>query len=244
MPDEIYDKFILHYNLKQWGVHPRELKASLCSRFDVRSGDERRFKPDVPHQGIPTKGYAEWTRRMFEGIPVILNYDFLKRRGEIEARRRLIFTGPIDEFFGFSLGKLKYRGQKRETTYHRSLFAMPEGRWLGAGEHGQVNNPTVEGGPHIRTLNWKNMMPRAFADQIQGHVQTRETPFTPTDPNEYEYPFPDDEFDNLSARYKEMAKADNRLLVCGRLGEGKYYDMDQAIARGMVLAQRLLEEVT
>jgi UDP-galactopyranose mutase len=233
MPRMVYEKFVKGYNEKQWGVPAHTLSAKLCARFDVRHDDEPRLKPNVKYQGIPEPGYAEWTRRMLEGIPVLLNCDYLRCRGEITARKWLVFTGPIDAYFGFDLGKLAYRGQRRVHAYHPEVagFAQP---------CGQVNNPTHDGGPHIRSLEWKHMMRPDLAARITGTVLTTETPFTPTDPSEYEYPFPDDANARLYQHYRRRADALERVLVCGRLGEYRYYDMDQAIGRALALAERIL----
>jgi UDP-galactopyranose mutase len=89
-------------------------------------------------------------------------------------------------------------------------------------------------------MEWKHMMPASAVRNIRGTVLTRETPVEPAHPNEYEYPFPDRANAALYARYRRRAELNPQLLVCGRLGEYKYYDMDQAIARAMVLAERIL----
>lgn len=234
MPRPIYEQFVKGYNEKQWGVPASALSAALCGRFDVRRDDDPRLKPNAKYQGIPEPGYAEWTRRMLDGIPVVLNHDHLARR-DYEARRWLVFTGPIDEYFGFDLGKLVYRGQRRAHTYRPDVsgFAQP---------CGQVNNPTHAGGPHIRTLEWKHMMRPDLAAGIRGTVLTTETPFTPDNPSEYEYPFPDEANARLYREYRRRADALDRVLVCGRLGEYRYYDMDQAIARAIALADRVLHD--
>ncbi|MDB5356495.1 MAG: hypothetical protein JWN24_2948 [Phycisphaerales bacterium] len=233
MPRAIYEKFIKEYNEKQWGVPNSTLAASLCTRFDVRLDDEPRLKPDSKHQGIPAQGYAHWMAKMIEGIPVILNYDFLQRRKEIRASRMLVFTGPIDEFFGYDLGKLVYRGQRRQHTYLPDTdFVQP---------CGQVNNPLHAGGPHIRTLEWKHMMDPQFAGRIRGTVLTTEVPYSPENPADYEYPFPDEKNATLYKAYRQRADGLSRTLVCGRLGEYRYYDMDQAIGRAMMLAEKMLD---
>ncbi|HEX8618737.1 MAG TPA: UDP-galactopyranose mutase [Thermoanaerobaculia bacterium] len=233
MPRVIYEKFVKGYSEKQWGVEARTLSAGLAKRFDVREDDEPRLMRHK-YQGIPSEGYAAFTRNLLAGIPVVLNFDYLHNRNVFEARKRLIFTGPVDEFFEFRLGRLKYRGQQRESTY------LPDVDY--AQGAGQINNPDPGTGAHIRTLEWKQMMPKPFADRIRGTVLTQETPFTPTDPELYEYPFPDDENATLYKRYRELADATAGLLVCGRLGEYRYYDMDQAIGRAMLLGRRLLEQ--
>ncbi|ALF53173.1 hypothetical protein ACX27_10485 [Nostoc piscinale CENA21] len=142
----------------------------------------------------------------------------------------VIFTGPIDEYFNYDMGNLKYRGQQRENLYIRDIeYAFPAA---------QINNPSKVFGTHIRVLEWKHMMPKEYAENIQGTVITKEFPFTPTNPDNYEYPFPDEINNHLYLKYEKRAKQIDKLLVCGRLGEYKYYDMDQAIAKAMTLAKK------
>jgi len=231
MPRVIYEKFVKGYNEKQWGVPATQLSATLAKRFDVRADDEPRLMRHK-YQGIPENGYAAFMEKMLEGIPLQLNCDFLKHRREFKANKLLIFTGPIDEFFVCDLGKLKYRGQRRQHEYLPDVqFAQP---------CGQVNNPDPASGPHIRTLEWKHMMQPEKIPAIRGTVLTREVTVTPENPNDFEYPFPDEANARLYAAYRERAKATPNLLVAGRLGEYKYYDMDQAIARAMLLVKRIL----
>jgi UDP-galactopyranose mutase len=231
MPRFVYDKFVKGYNEKQWGVPAHTLSASLAKRFDVREDDEVRLMRHK-HQGIPTNGYAGLMLRMLEGIPVLLNCDYLKQRGQFKHAKMVVFTGPIDEYFGCDLGRLKYRGQRRQHTYVPDVeFAQP---------CGQVNNPDPNNGPHIRTLEWKHMMQPEFAARIRGTLLTREITVTPTDPNDYEYPFPDEANSRLYQAYRQRALSIPNLLICGRLGEYRYYDMDQSIARAQLLAERIL----
>jgi UDP-galactopyranose mutase len=231
MPALVYHKFVKHYTEKQWGVPAHLLSPELATRFDVRADDDPRLKCH-PYQGIPSEGYTSFMNKLLAGIPTWLNYDYLQQRSALKARKQIIFTGPIDEFFGFDLGKLKYRAQQRTEEYLANTdFFQP---------CGQVNNPGALNGSHIRTLEWKHMMPPTQTTGIKGTVITRETPFTPVDPNHYEYPFPDTVSQSLYRAYRRRAEAIPNLCICGRLGEYRYYDMDQAIARAMVLAQRLL----
>jgi UDP-galactopyranose mutase len=231
MPRSIYEQFVRGYTEKQWGVAACSLSRQLAGRFDVRQDGDPRLKRHR-HQGIPLRGYAALMRNMLQGIPVLLNCDYLRRRHDFAFRKLLVFTGPIDEFYGFELGRLHYRGQQREHDYLPDVeFAMP---------CGQVNNPDPGNGPHIRTLEWKHMLPAPFADRIQGTVLTREVPFSPRDPDQFEYPFPDHANAELYRRYRERADADETVLICGRLGEYRYFDMDQAIARARLLVGRIL----
>ncbi len=232
MPRVVYEKFIKEYNEKQWGVATETLAAQLCTRFDVRLDDEPRLKPGAKYQGIPEPGYAEWMRQMVQGIPVILNCNFLQVREQFRIKRLLVFTGPIDEFFGYELGRLAYRGQKRQHTYIADQDLVQP--------CGQVNNPMHSGGPHIRTLEWKHMMQPEYAKRIRGTVLTTEVPFSPDNPSDFEYPFPDEVNAQLFAGYRRRAEALDKTLICGRLGEYRYFDMDQAIGRAIMLADRIL----
>lgn len=232
MPRVIYERFIKEYNEKQWGVSAQSLSAKLCQRFDIRHDDDPRFKPAVKHQGIPVGGYALWTRRMLEGIPVLLNFDYIEQKWDIRARKLLIFTGPIDSYFDYQYGRLQYRGQQRHHTF------LPDVNWKYPS--GAVNNPMHSGGSHIRTLEWKHWMLKEWAERIPGTLLTTETPFTPTNPNEFEYPFPDEANARLYEKYRRQADSLSNVLICGRLGEYRYYDMDQAIGRAIMLSQRIL----
>lgn len=234
MPEQIYHKFIKGYNIKQWGVDPKTLSASLVKRFDVREDDDPRLMPHHKYQGIPKEGYAKFTANLLEGIPVELNCDYLKRKDEFGYNKMLIYTGPIDEYFGYEFGKLKYRGQQRVHEW------IPGSDW-----HqpcGQVNNPGLENGPHIRTLEWKHMMEASTVSNINGTLITKEITYTPDNPEDYEYPFPDAANAALFKKYKEKAETISDLLICGRLGEYKYYDMDQAIARAFMLVEKRMSK--
>lgn len=235
MPRVIYEKFVKGYSEKQWGVRANSLSAGLARRFDVRLDDEPRLMRHK-YQGLPSDGYAVFTQNLLRNIPVVLGVDFLAVRPSFRARKRLIFTGPIDEYFDFEWGRLHYRGQQRQHEYLPDIdFAQP---------CCQVNNPDRATGPHIRTLEWKHLMPPELAQRIRGTVLTREVTTTPLDTDHYEYPFPDEANTALYRRYRQRAEADPKLLVCGRLGEYRYYDMDQAIARALLLANELLAQTT
>jgi UDP-galactopyranose mutase len=233
MPRKVYEEFVKGYTEKQWGVPANELSATLARRFDVReNGDTRLVRHR--HQGLPRDGYAQFMQSMLAGIDVRLDLDYQIHQSRIKARRKLIYTGPIDEFFGFDLGRLAYRGQVREHIYLRDTeYYQP---------CAQVNNPSPRAGDHIRTLEWKHMMPEEIRSELRGTVITRETPSSPALTHRYEYPFPDDRNRELYARYRKRTHPMPKLLICGRLGEYRYYDMDQAIGRAMKLAGRILKQ--
>jgi UDP-galactopyranose mutase len=232
MPRQVYEKFIRGYTEKQWGVRARALSASLAGRFDVRQDNERRLSRHR-YQEIPTLGYSAFMRSLLRGIPLETECDYLKHRDVFRPSVGLVFTGPIDEFFGFDEGNLLYRGQRRVHEYRPNVErAQP---------CGQVNNPDPNAGAHIRSLEWKHMLPEREARASEGTVVTREYPIWPTCPDEFEYPFPDAANQERYRRYAQRAERIPKLLMCGRLGEYRYYDMDQAMARALTLASRLMD---
>ncbi len=234
MPEAVYYKFVKGYTEKQWGVPATSLEASLARRFDVRDDDEPRLMRHK-YQGIPKHGYAKFMEEMLRGIPTILNCDYFHRKHEIRPARMLIYTGAIDEFFDFRLGRLGYRTQRRVHEYLPDVegYAQP---------CGQVNHPEPVSGSPIRTLEWKHMMPAEIARRIRGTVLTREFPETPIDSSRFEYPFPSPENRQLYQRYRQLADGMEDTIFCGRLGEYRYLDMDQAIGRAMTIARKILGE--
>jgi UDP-galactopyranose mutase len=231
MPRRIYELFVKEYNEKQWGVSATTLDRELCSRFDVRDVDDPRLKPEAKHQGLPTIGYAGMMMRMLSGIRLELGVDYLRQKDRFQAKH-VVFTGPIDEYFDFSLGKLAYRGQRRDHKYHQTDgFIQPTG---------QVNYPRHIDGRQIRSLEWKHMMKPGLA--ARGSVVTTETPYSPILSDEYEYPFPDRHNRMLYESYRTLVEGRSDLTIAGRLGEYKYLDMDQAIGRAMKLVETLVEK--
>jgi len=231
MPTIVYEKFVKGYTEKQWGTSARSLETSLARRFDIRPGDDTRLMQHK-YQGLPSDGYSAWMANLLDQIPVEVNTNYLDDRSMIRHKKLLIFTGPIDEFFGFSLGRLKYRGQKREHKFLPDVeFCFP---------CGQVNNPDPRNGNHIRTLEWKHMLSPGEIPGVRGTVLTTETPFTPSDSDCYEYPFPDEVNRRLYQRYAALAARNDDVLICGRLGEYRYYDMDQALGKAMKIAANVL----
>lgn len=237
MPEVVYEKFVKPYTHKQWGIPPDRLDAALAKRFDVHHDDDPRLTPRHRWQGLPEDGYAAWMLKMLEGIEVHLGVDYLEQADALGKASFTVFTGAIDAYFGFDLGRLQYRGQQRVHEF------LPKTSWYQP--CGQVNNPSLDEGKHIRTLEWKHLMPTATQQQIQGTVITRETPFSPQDTDQCEYPFPDSYNRKLFKQYQKRAQQIPNLLICGRLGEYCYYDMDQAIGRAMVLVnQHILPVLT
>lgn len=228
MPEKVYNLLVKEYTEKQWGKPCTELNPSLMSRFRIHMDDDPRLTPEATFQGLPIDGYSQMMKNMVDGIPIVIQCDYLKLRNEFTPRNKLIFTGPVDEYFDFSLGKLEYRSQERKTKWLYQDYYQP---------CAQVNNPLHSFGGLIRTIEWKYLMWN-FVDPST--VITHETPFSPTDPDQYEYPMPDEKNKKLYLKYREMADKENGVLICGRLGEYEYLDMDKAIERAFIHAKELI----
>lgn len=227
MPAQVYEKFVRGYSYKQWGVDLRNISCELIKRFDVRLDDDERLMPRHKYQGLPEGGYSNFIKELFAGIPVLLNTDYNKHREQFPFNKMLIYTGAIDEYFNFDIGKLKYRSQERKHIYlPKTNYHQP---------YVQINNPSLNNGAHIRTIEWKYLMKDDELTNTRGTVITKETTKTPNNSNDYEYPFPNSENIALYKKYRERSDQISKLLICGRLGEYKYYDMDQAIGRAFLL---------
>lgn len=226
-----YDGFIHNYTAKQWGVHPSTLSVELANRVNVRQDNDDRFSQHK-YQGLPTGGYTEWIESMLREIPFKCGFDYLKDNRQVKARRLLIFTGPIDAFFWYVYGKLKYRGQQRQQVYLPQVQHFIQ-------DCGQVNN-CQDNGTWLRSLEWGHMM--EYPNANKGTVLTVETPYTPEDSDAYEYPFPDRENQDLYKRYRQRANALDNVLITGRLGEYKYMDMDFACGRALAHSKKILSK--
>src|SRR5262249_3100981 len=140
------------------------------------------------------------------------------------SRPVTVFTGPIDEFFWFEFGRLRYRAQQREHSWMSGPLVYPTVQT-------NIPNPAV---PWVRVIEWRHMMPEID----DGTLITNEYPYSPSDPDAYEHPFPRAADRALYQRYRQRADAMPGVIFAGRLGEYRYFDMDQAIARAMTLFQR------
>lgn len=231
MPKPVYDTFVGGYSQKQWGVAPATLDAELAKRVDIRDdGDERLSKASF--QALPLGGFSAWVQSMLEGIDVRLSRDFHAVHADVVWNRRLIYTGSIDRFFNFSFGPLPYRTQRRTTAFVAGVCTIYP--------CGQINLPLVADGDHVRTIEWRHML-APMEGPANGTLLTFEVPASAADWTEAEYPFPSITARALYQRYSDLAQAHPDVLFCGRLGEYRYLDMDQAIGRALMLADRLLK---
>jgi UDP-galactopyranose mutase len=229
---EIYELFFRGYTKKQWFKEPRELPASIVQRLPIRlTYNDNYF--DVRYQAIPVGGYTRIFQNMLDGIPVELETDFFRLDWRRYARR-LVYTGPIDRFFRYEAGRLEYRSLRFETK-------IVDGDFQG---HAVVNYPE-ESVPYLRSVEHKHFEepgPKHLGNRRSAKsVVTFDYPIHPSaqDPAEDpQYPVRDEANSLRYSKYAELARQCSDMLFGGRLGEYRYYDMDQAIASALAKARR------
>ena len=218
---ELYEKFFRGYTRKQWGMDPSELDKSVTARVPTRTNRDDRYFTDE-FQFMPEHGYT----RMFEAmlnspnIHVMLQTDYRDIRDQI-PHRRTIFTGPIDEFFGFRHGPLPYRSLRFE---HRTLD-RPQYQPVGT-----VNFPQTE--DYTRVSEYKHL-----TGQVHDRTSiTFEYPAAEGDPY---YPIPRPENAELFRKYERLALATPDVWFVGRLATYRYYNMDQVVGQALATYRRI-----
>jgi UDP-galactopyranose mutase len=214
---DIYNKLIKGYTEKQWGRKATELPAFIIKRLPVRLTYNNNYFNDS-FQGIPVGGYTKWIENMLEGIEVRTGVDFLENREELSSLAdKIIYSGMIDEFYGYKLGTLEYRSLRFETEY------MPD---VDDYQGNAVVNYTDAETPFTRIIEHKHF---EFGTG-KGTAVTREYPAEWKKGDEPYYPLNNDRNNDLYRQYAELASGDEKVRFGGRLGKYKYYDMDDTIA--------------
>lgn len=229
---KLYDIFFKGYTTKQWGTEPSKLPASIFNRLPIRSdyNDCYFLNHRSKHQGVPIEGYTKLIENMLDGIPVLTKVDYLEDKHNWNSKaKKVIYTGPIDALFDNVYGKLPYRSLRFE---HKRLEMFDF-------QGGAVVNYTDVNVPHTRITEHKHF------DKNKDHLPY--TWISTEFPAKYEqtgvafYPINDVLNDHLAKKYLETAKSHPYLIIGGRLGLYKYYDMDQTIEEAMKLCTNLIK---
>ncbi|MCA2025345.1 UDP-galactopyranose mutase [Enterobacter sp. K16B] len=216
---DIYEKLIKGYTEKQWGRRTTELPAFIISRLPVRMTYDNNYFSDR-YQGIPIGGYTKMVEKMLEGVDVQLGVDFLKNKKELSSLAdKIIYTGPIDEYFDYCYGQLEYRSLRFETE------KVDVDNYQG----NAVINYTEAEVPYTRIIEHKHFDPVDTPHSII----TREYPIEWSVGDEPYYPVNDVKNMELYKKYKTLIDKDNNVSFGGRLAEYKYYDMHQVIASAL-----------
>ena len=212
---DIYEKLIKGYTEKQWGRKCTELPAFIIKRLPFRFVYDNNYFNDR-YQGIPVGGYTAIVEKMLEGTEVRTGIDFFEFRKENpEIAEKIIFTGMIDEYFGYQLGALEYRSVRFETE------VLDCENYQG----NAVVNYTEREVPYTRIIEHKHF---EFGTQ-EKTVITKEYPAEWTEGMEPYYPVNDEKNQELYKRYEALAAEEKNVIFGGRLAEYKYYDMDKVI---------------
>ena len=229
---DIYEKLIKGYTEKQWGRPCDQLPAFIIRRIPVRLTFDNNYF-NALYQGIPQGGYTGMVERMLEGIEVRTGCDYLQNKDELDAlAKRVIYTGPIDAYYGYCLGPLEYRSVRFETE------VLDQANYQG----NAVINYTDAETPWTRIIEhkWFEFGIRSdTGEPAEKTVISREYSSAWKPGDEPYYPVNDEKNTALYRRYSEMAEGEERVIMGGRLGSYRYYDMDQVIAAALEKAETL-----
>lgn len=230
---DIYEKLIRGYTEKQWGRPCNQLPAFIIRRIPVRMTFDSNYF-DALYQGIPRGGYTGMAARMLEGIQVRTGCDYLQHKDELDAlAKHVIYTGPIDAYYGYCLGPLEYRSVRFETE------VLDQANFQG----NAVINYTDAETPWTRIIEhkWFEFGIRSdTGEPAEKTVISREYSAAWKPGDEPYYPVNDEKNTALYRRYAEMAEKEERVIMGGRLGSYRYYDMDQVIAAALEKTKTLI----
>lgn len=226
---DIYEKLVKGYTEKQWGKPCRELPAFIITRLPLRFTFDNNYF-NHPHQGIPVGGYTRMVEKMLEGIEIRLRTDYLAERLKYEkAAEKIIYTGPIDEYFGYCFGELEYRSLRFETEIAET------DNYQGTAGMNYTDRET----PYTRIIEHKHF--EFGAGNPEKTVITREYPAAWKKGDEPYYPINDLRNTELYEQYRKESEKNRQVVFAGRLGTYRYYDMDKVIASTLELAETMSE---
>ncbi|MBQ6322562.1 MAG: UDP-galactopyranose mutase [Lachnospiraceae bacterium] len=229
---DIYEKLVKGYTEKQWGRPCTELPAFIIKRLPVRLTFDNNYF-NALYQGIPMGGYTKMVDRMLEGVEVRLNEDYLEKKEELDALAdKVVYTGAIDAYFQYSLGTLEYRSVRFETE----VLDTPNFQGNAAVNYTDRETPWTR----IIEFKWFEFGKDDDGNDIPKTVISREFSSEWKKGDEPFYPVNDAKNSALYGKYKELADKEENVISGGRLGEYKYYGMDQVIAAALACCEREL----
>ncbi len=222
---DVFEKLVKGYTEKQWGRDCRDLPAFIIRRLPVRFTFDNNYF-NAKYQGIPVGGYTKMVENMLDGIEVRLGIDYLDNKAELdELAEKVVYTGPIDAYFGFSLGNLEYRSVRFETE----LLDIPNFQGNAAVNYTDRETPWTR----IIEHKWFQFGKDEEGNDLRKTVISREYSSEWKPGDEPYYPVNDEKNAALYEEYRALADQEEKILFGGRLGEYKYYDMDQVIAAAL-----------
>lgn len=232
---DVYEKLVKGYTEKQWGRKCKDLPAFIIRRLPVRLTFDNNYF-NALYQGIPIGGYTKLVENLLDGIEIRLNTDYLAQKDKLDAiAQRIIYTGPIDAYFDYSLGYLEYRSVRFETE----VLNIPNFQGNAAVNYTDSETPWTR----IIEHKWFEFGKDEDGNDLPKTVISREFSLEWKPGDEPYYPVNDEKNSQLYTGYKTLANAEENVIFGGRLGEYKYYDMDQVIAAALDMADKELGTV-
>jgi len=216
---DIFEKLVKGYTEKQWGRDCKDLPAFIIKRLPVRFTFDNNYF-NALYQGIPIGGYTKMVESMLEGIKVQLNTDYLQNREKWNALAdKIIYTGAIDEFYGYKLGTLEYRSVR----FENKVLDIPNFQGNAAVNYTDRETPWTRIIEH-KWFEFGTQPKTVISREYSSEWKIGDEPY---------YPVNDEKNEMIYRQYKELAEKEKQIVFGGRLGEYKYYDMDVVIASAL-----------
>ena len=231
---DIYEKLIKEYTEKQWGRDCKDLPAFIIRRLPLRFVYDNNYFNDL-YQGIPVGGYNALVDKLLEGVDVCVSCDFFAHREELTALAdKIVYTGQLDEYFDFQLGRLDWR----TVAFKTRVEDMPNY------QGNAVVNYTSHDEPYTRVIEHKHfdMFGQAVYDCLKTVVSEEYSMEYKAGMEPY-YPVNDERNNALAEQYRQLAAQEKNVIFGGRLAEYKYYDMAPVIERAMEVAKREMDNL-
>lgn len=223
---DIYERLVKGYTEKQWGRDCKDLPAFIIKRLPVRLTFDNNYF-NALYQGIPMGGYTKMVANMLDGIEVRLGVDYLENKAELDALAdKVIYTGPIDAYFGYKLGTLEYRSVRFETE----VLDMPNFQGNAAVNYTDRETPWTRIIEH-KWFEFGTQPKTVISREYSSEWKLGDEPY---------YPVNDAKNGARYAEYKALADQEQNIIFGGRLGEYKYYDMDAVIASALEMCKKEL----
>ena len=223
---DIFEKLVKGYTEKQWGRDCKDLPAFIIKRLPVRLTFDNNYF-NALYQGIPMGGYTKLVSNLLSGIEIRLNVDYLKQKDELDALAdKVIYTGPIDEYFDYQIGALEYRSVRFETE----VLDIPNFQGNAAVNYTDRETPWTRIIEH-KWFEFGTQPKTVISREYSSEWKQGDEPY---------YPVNDERNEELYKQYKKLAESEKNIIFGGRLGEYKYYDMDAVIASALQLCEKEL----
>lgn len=228
---DIFEKLVKGYTEKQWGRDCKDLPAFIIKRLPVRLTFDNNYF-NALYQGIPMGGYTKMVENMLEGIEVRLNTDYLENKEELDKlAKKIVYTGPIDAYFNYSLGALEYRSVR----FENELLDIPNFQGNAAVNYTDRETPWTRIIEHKwfefgKDENGNDLPKTVISKEYSSEWKLGDEPY---------YPVNDEKNTELYSKYKELADKEEKVIFGGRLGEYKYYDMDAVIDEALKVCQSI-----